>query len=108
VWVENEVRGDSVRGQLAVYSSANFLKRAKNQENNAKRLCSLAHNAKNVERTNRLAHNKRCLRTILNLERKGSLLHSIDFKPMLQVLDHDPYTRIQQKANVSTVSREVF
>jgi hypothetical protein len=43
---------------------------------------------------NRLAHNKR--------------EDSIDFKSMLQVLDHDPDTQIQQKVNVSTTSREVF
>jgi hypothetical protein len=33
-------------------------------------------------------------------------MHSIDFKSMLQVLDHDPDTQIQEEVDVSTISRE--
>lgn len=93
MWDENEVRGDSASTNWQSILPQFFRSKQKNQENKAKRLRSLAHNAKNVER-NRLAHNKR--------------EDLIDFKSMLQVLDHDPDTRIPKEANVSTISREVF
>jgi hypothetical protein len=69
-----------------------FRSKQKNQENKQGD-CVRSHTMLRMwNGQNRLARNKR--------------EDSIDFKSMLQVLDHDPDTQIQQKVNVSTTSRE--
>jgi len=92
VWDKSEVRGDSASTDWQSILPQIFSKQAKESGKQSKRLCSLAHNAKNVEQID--LHNKR--------------EDSIDFKSMLQVLDHDPDTRIQQEVNISTTSPELF
>ena len=92
MWDESEARGDSASTDWQSILPQFFRSKQKNQENKA-RDCVRSHTM---------------LRMWVEIEVHNKREDSVNFKSMLQVLDHDPDTRIQQEVNISTTSPEVF